>query len=98
MVDDGAAEDNGVVEGPVFIPPKRLGVLDPGGGPAGVVEVLPNMELPAGAGVADEAALPNKLPPAGLAAPKSPLVAIWPGVVDSVVLAGVWALPNKEPD
>lgn len=94
----------GVVEGPeagvfdeaVFIPPKRLG-LDAGGGPAGVVEVLPNKELPAGAGVAD-ALPPNKLPPeAGLLAPapKSPLVAGCPDDVDSVVLFGVWAPPNR---
>lgn len=89
VVVDGAADDVGVVEEAAFNPPKRLGVLDPGGGPAGVVEVLPNKEPPAGAGVADEAAFPNKVPPVAVPPPNSPLVAVCPDVVDSVVLAGV---------
>lgn len=84
-------EDAGVFdEAAAFIPPNILG-LDAGGGPAGVVEVLPNRELPAGAGVA-EALAPNKLPPAaGLLAPAPniPLVAGCPDAVDSVVLFGV---------
>lgn len=88
MADEGAADD-GVVDGPAFSPPKRLEGLDPGGGPAGVVEVLPNKELPAGAGVADGAVLPNKPPPAGLVPPKRLPVDACPDVVDSVVLAGV---------
>lgn len=71
VVEEAAVE--GVFEaGAAFMPPNKLGVLDPGGGPAGVVEVLPNKEPPAGAGV--EAVLPNKLPPV-FPAPKSPLVA-----------------------
>lgn len=56
-----------------------------------MVEVFPNKELPAGAGVA-EALFPNKLPPAaGLLAPapNNPLVADCPEVDDSVVLFGV---------
>lgn len=88
VADEGAADD-GVVEEPEFKPPKRLGGWDAGGGPAGVVEVLPNKEPPAGAGVADGAAVPNKPPPAGLVPPKRPPVAVCPGVLDSVVLAGV---------
>lgn len=88
VADEGAAVD-GVVEEPAFRAPKRLGALEVGGGPAGVVEVLPNIEPPAGAGVADGAAFPNNEPPAGLLAPKMPPVAVCPGVVDSVVLAGV---------
>lgn len=82
-------EDAGVFDEAAFIPPNILG-LDAGGGPAGVVEVLPNSELPAGAGVADALA-PNKLPPAAglLAPPNSPLVAGCPDAVDSVVLFGV---------
>lgn len=88
VADEGAADDGVVVE-PEFKPPKRLGGLDAGGGPAGVVEVLPNIGPPAGAGVADGAVLPNKPPPAGLVPPKRPLVAVCPGVVVSVVLAGV---------
>lgn len=88
-VDEGAAEEAGVVVEPAFIPPKRLGVVVPGGGPAGVVDTLPNREPPVGAGVADEAALPNKEPPAGFAPPDIPLKAVCPVVVDSVVLAGV---------
>lgn len=48
-----------------FAPPKRaFGAFDPGGGPAGVVELLPNREPPAGAGVVVEPAPPNKPPPA----------------------------------
>lgn len=90
-------EDAGVFDEAAFIPLKRpeLG-LDPGGGPAGVVEVFPNREPPAGPGVAD-ALFPNKLPPEFgllLSAPNSPPVAGCPEVVDSVVLLGVWALPN----
>lgn len=83
--------DAGVFDEVVFNPPKRLLGLGPGGGPAGVVEVFPNKELPAGAGVA-EALFPNKLPPAaGLLAPapNNPLVADCPEVDDSVVLFGV---------
>lgn len=85
VVDDGAAAA-GVFENAGFAPPKRLlGGLDAGGGPAGVVELLPNREPPAGAGVAVGAALPNKVfvfdPPNG------PLLEV--GVVDSVVLLGV---------
>lgn len=69
VVDGGAAEEVGVVEEPAFIPPKRLPAgLDPGGGPAGVVDVLPNKDPLAGPGVVDEPP-PNKLPPAGLLAP-----------------------------
>lgn len=88
VADEGAAAD-GVVDEPAFNPPNRLGGLDPGGGPAGVVEVLPNKEPPAGAGVADGGVLPNRPPPAGLVPPKRALVPVCPGVVDSVVLAGV---------
>lgn len=61
-----------------------------------MVELFPNKEFPAGAGVA-EALFPNKLPPvAGLLAPdpNSPLVAGCPEVVDSVVLFGVWVFPK----
>lgn len=86
-VEEGVARDDGVVEEAAFSPPKSAGVLDPGGGPAGVVEVLPNKEPPAGAGVADEAAPPNKLPEDVAAAPppNNPLVAVCPGVVEPVV-------------
>lgn len=96
VVDDGAAEEVGVVEEPAFIPPKRLPAgLDAGGGPAGVVEVLPNRDPPAGPGVVDGAA-PNKLPPAGLLAapPNIPPAVGWAGVVDP----GVCVLPNIELD
>jgi hypothetical protein len=73
VVDEGVAAE-GVVEAPV---PKRLvGALDPGGGPAGVVELFPNKEPLAGAGV-EEAAFPNMLfPPAALPPPNSPLVEV----------------------
>lgn len=65
---------DGVVEAPAFIPPKRLGALDPGGGPAGVVEVLPNKEPLEGPGVVEapnvlpllEAPPPNNPPPVAL--------------------------------
>lgn len=82
-------EDAVAFDGAAFIPPNKLG-LDAGGGPAGVVELLPNKVLPAGAGVADALA-PNKLPVAGLLAPPPniPLVAGCPDAVDSVVLFGV---------
>lgn len=96
VVDEGAAEEVGVVDEPVF-PPKRLpGGLDPGGGPAGVVEVLPNIDPPAGPGVVDEPP-PNRLPPAGLLAPPPniPPAAGCAGVVDPGVEA---LLPNKELD
>lgn len=89
VVVDGAADDVGVVEEAAFNPPKRLGALDPGGGPAGVVEVLPNQEVPAGAGVADEVVFPNTVPVVAVPPPNSPLVDVCPDVVDSVVLAGV---------
>lgn len=62
VVVDGAADDVGVVEEAALNAPKRLGVLDPGGGPAGVVEVLPKREPPGAAGVADEPAFPNIVP------------------------------------
>lgn len=61
VVKDKALVD-GVVEEVEVMPPKRLG-FDPGGGPAGVVELLPNKEPPAGAGVADEGVLPKRLLP-----------------------------------
>lgn len=87
VVEEGAVRDDGVVEEAAFSPPKSAGVLDPGGGPAGVVEVLPNKEPPAGAGVADEAAPPNKLPEevAAPPLPNNPLLAVCPGVVEPVV-------------
>lgn len=87
VVEEGAVVDDGVVEAPAFSPPKSEGVLDPGGGPAGVVEVLPNKEPPAGAGVADEAPPPNKLPEdfAAPPPPNNPLLAACPGVVEPVV-------------
>lgn len=90
VVDDGAAV--GVVEASGFAAPnKLLGGLDAGGGPAGVVELLPNKLLPAGAGVAVGAALPNIL--FSPAPPNNELLA---GVVDSVDLSGVW-LPAAAP-
>lgn len=81
-----------------FAPPNRLfGAFDPGGGPAGVVELLPNREFPAGAGVAVEPAPPNNPPPVA-GAPNNPLLAGCPGVVDSAVLLGVWLpAPPKRP-
>lgn len=84
VVEEGAVVDEGVVEEPAFSPPKGF---DPGGGPAGVVEVLPNREPLAGAGVDDEAPAPNKLPEgfAAPAPPNIPLLAVCPGVVEPVV-------------
>lgn len=72
----GVVEDGAVAEGvEVEAAPNMLGGLFPGGGPAGVVEVLPNKEPAAGPGVA--AALPNKLCPDFPAPPNSePLVAV----------------------
>lgn len=61
VIEEEAPVD-GVVEEVEVMPPKRLG-FDPGGGPAGVVEVLPNKEPPVGAGVADEGVPPKRLPP-----------------------------------
>lgn len=87
VVDEGAVVDVVVVEEPAFSPPKSEAGFDPGGGPAGVVEVLPNKEPLAGAGVDDEAPAPNKLPE-GFAAPPPPnipLLAVCPGVVEPVV-------------
>lgn len=90
VVDDGAAV--GVVESAGFAAPnKLLGGLDAGGGPAGVVELLPNKLPPAGAGVAVGAALPNKL-----FVPPPPNIELLAGVVDSVDLLGVW-LPAAAP-
>lgn len=90
VVDDGAAV--GVVEAPGFADPnKLLGGLDAGGGPAGVVELLPNRLPPAGAGVAVGAALPNML-----FVPPPPNSALLAGAVDSVGLLGVW-LPAAAP-
>jgi hypothetical protein len=93
VVDVGAAV--GVVEAPGFAAPnKLLGGLDAGGGPAGVVELLPNKLPPAGAGVAVEAALPNIL-----FVPAPPNSGLLAGVVDSVDLLGVWlaaAAPKSE--
>lgn len=58
----------GVVEEPEPSPPPNkppvAGGLEAGGGPAGVVDALPNNDPPAGAGVDDEAALPNRDPEA----------------------------------
>lgn len=87
VVEEGAVVDDGVVEEPAFSPPKSGAGFDPGGGPAGVVEVLPNKELLAGAGVVDEAPPPNKLPEgfAAPAPPNIPLLAVCPGVVEPVV-------------
>lgn len=86
VVEEGAVVDEGVLEEPAFSPPNRAG-FDPGGGPAGVVEVLPNREPLAGAGVDDEAPAPNKLPEgfAAPAPPNIPLLAVCPGVVEPVV-------------
>ena len=72
----GVVEDGAAVEGvEAEAAPNKLCGLFPGGGPAGVVEVLPNKEPPAGAGVA--AVLPNKLCPEFAAPPNSePLVAV----------------------
>lgn len=62
VVEDVAAVDGGLLEaGAVLNPAKKEGGLFPGGGPAGVVEVFPNKDPPAGPGVA--AVLPNILPP-----------------------------------
>ena len=96
VADDGAAVD-GVFEEPAFRPPKKLGVLDPGGGPAGVVEALPKIEPPAGPGVADEFVVPNK-PPAEVPAPNRPLAGVEPEVAESVGFPGVEAPPKREPD
>lgn len=75
----------GVAEAGFAAPKRLLGGFDPGGGPAGVVELLPNKEPPTGPGVAVEAPPPNNPPLAG-----------WPVVVDSEVLLGVWLpLPNN---
>lgn len=93
---EGAAEEG-------FAAPKRvLGGFAPGGGPAGVVELVPNRLFPTGAGVAVEPAPPNKLPPAPPAAgvaPNNPPPADGPGVVDSAGLLGVWLPmpPNRLP-
>ena len=84
VVEDGAVVE-GVVEELVFSPPKILGVFDPGGGPAGVVDVLPNKEAPVCAGVADEPAFPNRLPPAAADPPNSVFPPLWLGVVESVL-------------
>ena len=81
VVDDGARV--GVVEAPN----KVLGGLDAGGGPAGVVELLPKRLPPAPAGVAVGAVFPNNL-----LAPAPPNSALLAGVVDSVDLLGVWLL------
>lgn len=90
VVDDGAAV--GVVEAPGFAAPnKLLGGLDAGGGPAGVVELLPNRLPAAGAGVAVGAAEPNIL-----FVPAPPNSGLLAGVVDSVDLLGVW-LPAAAP-
>lgn len=91
VVDSGAAVE-GVVEVAGFAAPKRvLGGLDAGGGPAGVVELLPNREPPAGAGVAVGAVLPKRsfVEPPPNCEPKV-------GVVDSAVLLGV-EFPKIEP-
>jgi hypothetical protein len=87
VVEERAVVDDGVVEEPAFCPPKSEAGFDPGGGPAGVVEVLPNREPLAGAGVDDEAPAPNKLPEgfAAPAPPNIPLLAVCPGVVEPVV-------------
>lgn len=85
VVDDGARV--GVVE----TPNKLLGGLDAGGGPAGVVELLPNKLPPAGAGVAVVAALPNIF-----FAPAPPNIVLPAGAADSVDLLGVW-LPAVAP-
>ena len=69
MEDVGAAVE-GVAEDPEFSPPNMAGALVAGGGPAGVVDGLPNNEPPAGAGVVDVPAFPNKLDPE--AAPEPP--------------------------
>jgi hypothetical protein len=98
VVEETAVVDDGVVEEPAFIPPNNGVVLDPGGGPAGVVEVFPNKDAPAGAGVAEEAP-PNKLP-VGFAAPappNSPLVAVCPGVVEPVVCLEPKEKPEDAP-
>ena len=95
---DGAVVE-GVAEAGFAAPKRLLGGFNAGGGPAGVVELLPNKDPPAGAGVAVEAALPNKLPPVfGAPPPNSPLLAGWLGVVDSAGLLGVWlpAPPNSD--
>lgn len=86
VVDDGAVV--GVVETPVFAAPNELlGGFDAGGGPAGVVELLPNKAPPVGAGVAVGAAVLKKL-----FVPAPPNSALLAGVVDSVDLLGVWLL------
>jgi hypothetical protein len=59
VVEKGVVEV-GVVEEPVFDPPPNSGALDAGGGPAGVVELLPNKDPPEGPGVVE---FPNMLPP-----------------------------------
>ena len=98
---DAAVE---VAAGAGFAAPKRppVGGFAAGGGPAGVVELLPNRLAPAGAGVAVDPAPPNNppaVPPVAGVAPNIPLLAGCPGVEDSVVLLGVWLPmpPNKPP-
>lgn len=96
VVEERAAVDDGVVEVPAFSPPKSEGALAPGGGPAGVVEVFPNKRVLAGAGVADEAPPPKKLPE-GFAAPplpNMPLLAGCAGVVEPVF----WFEPKEKPE
>lgn len=80
----------GVVEGAAaFIPPNKLGALDPGGGPAGVVEALPNKEPPEGPGVVEA---PNAFPLGGPPPNNPPPFAL--GVAASV-FAGVEVPPPK---
>lgn len=98
VVDDVAGVEDGVAEEPVFKAPNREGAFDPGGGPAGVVELLPNKEPPEGVAVAEEPApAPNKLLEdfAAPAPPNNPLVAGCPGVV---VLVVGFAAPKEKPD
>lgn len=91
VVEKGVVEV-GVVDELAFNPPPNIGVLVAGGGPAGVVELLPNKDPPEGPGVVEA---PNALPPAPPPKRFPPAVAL--GVAASV-FAGVELPPNDKVD